>query len=181
MASVPSTGGGFGTGTVNTSDLNTKLVDPVNFLLNRPAAQLYSAAVQSIPNTTATALTFDTERFDSDPSGAGGHSTSVNTSRYTAVYAGEYRVTVRYTYAANATGFRAVSIGVNGTGLPDTLAFGPTPSGALSQHVSTTGLVFLNVGDYVEALAQQTSGGGLNTDTANSAYCSMTIVWERNG
>jgi len=179
MATVPTTHTVTGT-VATTSEMNSFFRDPINFLLNKPAAQVYSAAVQSIPNTTATALTFDTERFDTDPDGVGGHSTSVNTSRYTARYPGWYHVSGRYTYAANATGFRAVSIAVNGTGMPETLAFGSTPTGALTQHVATDGDVFLNVGDYVELLAQQTSGGALNTDTGNGAFPRMTVEWVRN-
>jgi hypothetical protein len=152
----------------------------LSFLVNKPAAQLYAAIVQSIPNSAFTALTFDAERFDVFPSdGAKGHSTSVNPSRYTVVTPGVYRIGGRYTYAANATGFRAAVVAVNGFQMPDTLAFGGTPTGALTQHVATHGMVFLNVGDYVEILAEQTSGAPLNTDTANSAFSSMSVEWVR--
>jgi len=152
----------------------------LSFLVNKPAAQLYSAAAQSIPNSAFTALTFDSERFDVFPTGgAKGHSTSVNPSRYTVVTPGVYRIGGRYTYAANATGFRAAVIAVNGIQLPDTLAFGGTPTASLTQHVATQGLVPLNLGDYVEILVEQTSGAPLNTDTANSAYSSMSVEWVR--
>lgn len=167
------------TGGVYPTSSISALVAVVNFQMFKPVAQLYSVAVQSVPSGAATPLTYDTERIDNDPDGIGGHSTSVNTSRFTARYPGWYRISGRYTYAANATGFRGVAVGVNGTQLPDTFAVGPTPSAGLSGHVATSGEAFLNVNDYAELLAQQTSGGGLNTDTANAAYCAMTVEFVR--
>jgi len=167
---------------VYASSAISALIASVNFLQNKPAAQIYCVAVQSIPNNSATPLNFDSERFDKDPSGgSGGHDNVTNNTRYTAVYPGWYHVSGRYTYAANATGFREVYISVNGVGVNETLAFGPTPSGALSQQVGTDGDVFLNAGDFVELYVLQTSGGALNTDVANNAYPRMTIEWIRNG
>ena len=146
--------------------------DTINDLLAPPIAQLYHTSAQAIPNNTWTALLFGTEAVDS----ANGHSTSSNTSRYTAVRAGTYYVHGRYTYAANATGFRGVRIAKNGTSLDYTLSYGGTPTGSLTQQVQTQGLVVLAVGDYVEVQVEQTSGGNLNTDTSNSAYPSMLVM-----
>src|SRR5262245_57949091 len=88
------------TGVSDTTKLNLfRYVD--NFFLNKPAFAVYSAANQSVPNATLTALTFDTEYLDDDPAGGAGHSTSVDTSRYTAQYAGWYRVSGLSGWAAN--------------------------------------------------------------------------------
>lgn len=167
-------------GVATSSEMNSYFRDPVSFLLNKPAAELYSVAGQSIPNGAQTALTFDTEKLDSDPSGTGGHSTAVNTSRYTAVYPGWYRVYGRYSYLNNATGVRTVSLAVNGAQLVGTVATGPVPTAAFNQCVATSALVFLNVGDYIEILVLQTSGGALQTDVSFSANPNMTVEWVRN-
>ena len=165
---------------VYASSAISALIASVNFALNKPVASVYCVAAQSVPNASFTPLNFDTERVDTDPDGVGGHSTSVNNSRFTARYPGWYRVSGRYPYAANATGFRAVVIAVNSIQVNETLAFGSTPNGGLSQHVGTDGEVFLNTNDYVEILGEQSSGAGLNTDTANSAFPRMTVEWSRN-
>ena len=177
MAVVPPTHTVTG-GPATSSEMNAYFRDPINFLLARPLCDVYSVAVQSIPNNVYTALTFDTEFVDRDPSGSGGHSTSVNTSRFTAVYAGYYGVIGAYTYASNAAGFRGAVIALNGTQQDRTRRIGPPASAATSGHITVAGTVFLNVGDYTEIMGIQNTGAGLNTDTANLAYCSMRVVWE---
>lgn len=147
--------------------------DTINGLLAPPIAQLYHTSAQAIPNNTWTALQFGSEVVDS----AGGHNNSTNNTRYTAVKAGTYYVHGRYTYAANGTGFRGIQLAKNGTLLAYTLSYGSTPTASLTQSVQTQGLVTLAVGDYVEAKVEQTSGGNLNTDTSNSAYPSMLVLW----
>lgn len=78
-----------------TSAWMTNVTGAINFLGAASATagkDLFFArqtVAQTIPNNTVTALTFTTEDIDV----ANGHSTSTNTSRYTAQASGKYRLT----------------------------------------------------------------------------------------
>ena len=74
-------------------------------------ARVYNSAAQSITTSSATALTFDTERYDTDTI----HSTSVNTSRLTCITAGIYIISGQMEFASNTVGLREVFIQLNGT------------------------------------------------------------------
>lgn len=127
------------------------------------AARVYNSGNLSIAHNTVTALTFDSERFDTD----GLHSTASNTSRLTAPVAGIYFVSGNIRWAANGTGRRDLYIVVNGT---TTVAADSRPpvSGAdpIDQSIST--LVNLAAGDYVELQVYQSSGGALNVEVAGA-------------
>lgn len=118
-----------------------------------------SGSVQSLANNTATALTFNSENYDTD----GYHSTSSNTSRITipSGLGGYYLITVsNLTWDLNGTGRRGFSINKNGA----LAAYGIDIAGHASIYVGNTGSFVLNlaVGDYIEIYATQTSGGNLN-------------------
>lgn len=128
------------------------------WLGNPDTCRLSNTGAQSVSSGgTGTALTFDTETWDSN----GLHSTSANTSRITCVNPGKYLVCADVTWAANATGIRSLGIVKNGTG-----GYGgssvPVNSGTLTTTLCVTVLVDMVAGDYVEAVAAQTSGGNLN-------------------
>lgn len=83
-------------GQLITAAYMTNTANAINFLgaadgtYGKDLALIYSDATQgSLTAATYTALTFPKEDFDV----AGGHSTTSNTSRYTAVASGKYRVT----------------------------------------------------------------------------------------
>jgi len=164
----------------SSSEMNSYVRDPLLFLFSKPAAELRQSVAQSIPNATWTSITFDAEDLDSDPGGTGGHSTSVNTSRYVAVYAGWYRVGGGVEFAVNATGQRGCACAVNGTLVTASRTF-VSATAAVGMDVPTrTKLVFLNIGDYVELQAYQNSTAALNTFVTGEAASSMSVVWERN-
>lgn len=120
-------------------------------------AQVYNSANISIANNTVTALTFDSERANTN----GMHSVSVNTGRLTVVTAGNYTITGNVSFAANATGIRVVTIRANGTtDLAKIVAQAVTTGDVTVLPVSKT--VSLGVGEYVELTVFQTSGGNLN-------------------
>lgn len=179
MAIVPDTHD-FGSGVVTTSEDNAFIRDPIRFLLNKPAAELRQTAAQSIPDSTWTSLTFPTEDLDGDPSGTGGHSTSSNTSRYTAVYAGWYLLSGGYNPIINGVGIRGTRWAVNGTAVngSNTVLAATAATGA--GYPARTKRVFLNVGDYVELQVYQNSTGLLNTDITGDSASSMSVGWERN-
>jgi hypothetical protein len=106
----------------------------------------------NISNNTATALTFDTETYDTD----GYHSTSSNTSRITipAGKGGYFQVGGHFEMNANTSGFRILSIYKNGSVYKTVLT---TPSG-LEPSMMITCPILLAAGDYVELFYTQTSG-----------------------
>jgi hypothetical protein len=154
------------------AQLNSNVRDAVNFLIAPPAVALTQSASQSIPTAAFTALTWDTEGVDSDNM----HSTTVNTDRITAVTAGWYLVTAAVEFATSATGARIVNIKKNGTSVLAGNNAGPE---SFQMPQSVTCLVFLAVGDYVQALAYQASGGSLGTigATGVNGGTNFSAVW----
>lgn len=166
------------TGTpISSTTFGVPVANNLTVLANPPIAKMRNSVGQSIPNNTSTALTWDTEDFDT----VGGHSTVTATSRYVCQtgYAGYYVVRAAAAWASSATGLRDIWIAVNGTETPGSMiTVEAPPAGVWSQMTETT--VLLAVGDYVEAVVLQTSGGALSTDTggASSARQSrLEIQW----
>lgn len=147
------------------SKLNLDLRDGLNFLLSPPLAILRKNASQSTSNGVHAAITFEVEDIDRD----GGHSTSVNTSRYTSQTAGYYHLAGEITFAANATGWRDIMFQKNGSSTTRQSRNGTPaiPGGTADSALNLTGYMFLGVSDYVEILAYQTSGGALNVLVSN--------------
>lgn len=126
---------------------------------------LSNSADWSISSSVDTALTFDTEIFDTDNF----HSTSSNTSRITipSGKAGKYIVSSLTVFAANATGYRAPRIKKNGNIVaPQQSSW--TLSGSLSTYMWFTVVLDLAVADYIELFVLQNSGGALNVQAVPS-------------
>lgn len=128
------------------------------YLNNSFYAQMRQTVAQNISDSTATALTFTTEDFDTDA----GHDTGSNTSRYTCQTAGRYLLGGKFSFAGNTTGQRYGQWYKNGSGIAGSAV---RLSGAANQHACamTVMLVDLAVSDYVELVVQQNSGGTLAT------------------
>lgn len=125
-----------------------------------PACRVYNSAnISHTTSGTAQALTFDSERFDR----LAMHSTSSNTSRITIPtgWGGIYQIGASVAFTANATGYRQISIKVNGS---TDIVFqnAPTTGSAINHRLSAQTIYYLNAGDYIEVYANQTSGGALN-------------------
>lgn len=178
MATVPDSHD-FADGIATSSEANTYIRDPARFGLNPPHAELRQTVAQTLTTGVTAAVTFDVEDVD-EPAAAGGHSTSSNTSRYTAQYAGWYLVGGGVGFAANATGQRAAVWAVNGALLNGSQVMEQATSASNNKVGARTKLVYLNVGDYVELHAQQTSGGNLNTAVTASEQSSMSVLWVSN-
>ena len=116
-------------------------------------------STQSISNATATAVTFNSEVFDTD----GFHDNSTNNSRITIPTgkAGKYLLTAQISFAANATGARIIKIYKNGSilMLGNVLSAAPATDFTV---INNTTLVNASVADYFEVFAEQSSGGSLN-------------------
>ena len=119
---------------------------------------------QSIANNTETAVTFDTEDFDTN----GFHDNATNNSRITipSGYAGKYLFTYMVTFVSNSTGIRYLGIRKNGT-----VVKYPAENSAIatdSTPLSFSVILNLAVGDYVDIVAYQNSGGSLNLTGAGA-------------
>ena len=148
---------------ISSTTFGIPVANNLTVLANPPLAKMRNSTNQSIPNTTDTALTWDTEDFDT----AGGHSTVSNTSRYTCQsgYAGKYLVRCTVFYAASAGGtFRDVWFAINGTNVTGSSGRA-LPASATILSVTAETIVTLTVGDYVEAFTRHDSGGALLTAT----------------
>lgn len=150
--STKSTGDGL-----TAADWNTYVRDNANFLYQPPRVDVYHSTDQSIANATDTALSFDSERYDTDTM----HSTVTNNSRVTVNTEGLYTVSAGIEFASNTTGSRQVVIQVNGS---SSIAVANTPSGATLGVVrlSTSTTWYASAGDYFQVLVYQDSGGALN-------------------
>ena len=132
---------------------------------NKPHCRVYKSTATSIATATATALTFNSERYDV----GGCHSTSSNTGRLTVPSgeAGKYLAGFHGSWDVNGTGYRQAYIRLNGTtiiGVDTKMAV----TGAGTEHSVVTEYALV-AGDYLEVVVTQTSGGALNMESA-SAY-----------
>jgi hypothetical protein len=153
---------------------NAQVRDAVSFLTDPPRFIGYSAVAQSFNSgSTYQTITLDSEILDTE----GGHSTSTNTSRYTCQYAGLYQVNYSVSFGQNGTGNRSARIIVNGTTIsnnPGNSIEGQASTGSFSWVGAGACHVYLNVGDYVELQAWQSSGAALSTNTNNTG---LSLAW----
>ena len=122
-----------------------------------PYCRVSNNATQSIPDTTKTAILFNTEDFD--PFNM--HSTISNTSRITVAEDGIYLIGGVCNFASNGVGYRSLAFDVNGA-LEAAVQQEENPGAAVVTFLEGSYLVELSSGDYVEMMVQQTSGAGLN-------------------
>lgn len=120
-----------------------------------PACRVYHDADQTIPNDTATVLSFNKERFDTD----GIHDNTTNNSRLTCKTAGIYQITANVLFDQNAVGTRSLRILRNGSVRIGISMVDATAATALGLVVTT--IYELAVNDYVEVAVRQASGGNL--------------------
>jgi len=145
------------------------VTDDINFLANVPQFLGTQTSVQSIPNTTVTAILIDTEKTDTYD----GHSTVTNTSRYTCQTgaAGWYLVVGSVLWAASNLGSRSVGVSKNGVSQGSVSV--DCSRLDVNPNLTATALVQLAVGDYVEVVAYQSTGGA--SSTAAGSY--MAAFW----
>lgn len=160
------------TGTTITTAWGNSVKAAADFLANPPACRVYNSAAITVGTGALTALTFNTERFDTDSM----HSTSVNTGRITFNTAGLYTVTLYAGWIANAAGIREFQIRLNGT---TSIAQWTAPATAVADdhRMTITSVYKMAAGDFVEALAFQTSGGNLNVQSLAAASPEFSAAW----
>lgn len=139
-----------------------------------PRFQAYSSTSQSLTSGAAyTSLTLDTELVDTDA----GHSTVTNTSRYVVQVAGFYLIVASCGFPNNATGNRSVRIGINGVASQSGQVATAAAAAGNSWYGCVTTFAQLNINDYVECQAWQTSGGNLATNGGAQIGPSLALLW----
>lgn len=137
--------------------------------LNLPAFNGYQTTTQSIPATTWTAISIDTETFDTDL----GHDVVTNNTRYTIQVDGLYVILGTVAFNVSATGLRGSKIFKNGAiliGSETLVAPGPTVGTSAVCQIAAQ----LVAGDYIELYGFQNSGGALST--LNNTECASTLL-----
>lgn len=126
--------------------------------------EVWKSANQAISANADTAVTFDTEGFDTDSF----HNNSTNTSRFTipSGKAGKYLLSGAVSWAASNGGtFRAIKMYKNGSSINQISMFAGTNDGTI-QPVSC---VFdLAVNDYLEIFVRQNTAGNLDINGGSS-------------
>ena len=135
-----------------------------------------NAADQTISDSTATAMTFDTELFDTHAM----HDNVTNNSRITVPIAGKYLIAGTINWVVNGTGTRSARLRKNGTTFIGSLVFMPITSGdeTINQIMIIDSLA---ASDYIELLGTQTSGGNLDvnhSDTGQTTWFSISYLGE---
>lgn len=155
---------------------NTNVYQMLTYGLNLPMFVGTQTVAQSTAGSTWTALTLDSEQSDT----YGGHSTTANTSRYTAQVAGWYTVGGVVSWPANGTGNRGARIHVNGAAVQGSGQLILPASATTFTGVATpVRAVQLAVGDYVEVAGYQSSGGTLSTGVASGGdlASALFVIW----
>lgn len=125
-------------------------------ILTPPKCQAYNSTNISLATDDGQVVALDSERYDNGAM----HSTVTDNSRITFTTAGIYIITFNCAFAANATGDRSAFIRKNGQ---DFIAMSQKHAFATQEcGMSVTVHEMFEVGEFVEAIAKQDSGGALN-------------------
>ncbi len=163
-------------GIASTGDF-AQIRDAVRFLQRPPLAMLRQTSAQSLANATSVAVQLNAEDVDSDVEEVGGHDNSTNNTRWTARYAGWHWVAGGIGYDINSVGYRSADLGVNGVFTHASSALVPAVNGNSSRVAGRGILVWLDVGDYIELYAFQTSTGALNTGVTGVEQSHLAVHW----
>lgn len=142
----------------------------INGYLGNNFCSVYGSAAQSIPNNTATDLTWDSELYDL----TGLHSTASNSEYIYIKSAGFYRIEATIVYDTNATGSRYCRLYLNGSGIGGGSSTAHGIAG-IPTEVSTYATVLCKPGDYIYVKAEQDSGGALDVRKQDS-YFAVTKI-----
>jgi hypothetical protein len=143
----------------------------IDFFLSPP--HCYVSRVSSVQSLatggSGTAISFDTEVYDTDLMYSSGSPT-----RITIVTPGIYLLTGQIHFASNSTGLRIPIIRSNGTDSIGRHSVNATNGTTTCLQVQTA--KYFDPGDYVELLAFHTAGVSINSDTTNGG-CWLSALW----
>jgi len=133
------------------------------------SARVYNSASISVASGTWTALTFNSELWDTDNI----HDTATNTGRLTAKTPGKYLIYATLRFEPDNTGVRRLHIYLNGRSIAqqstDALVEGRTNL-AIATHYN------LAANDYVELVVYQNSGRALPVEAAGDESLAFGMV-----
>jgi len=139
-----------------------------------PLFYAVAATTQSIPNDTPTPVTFTAETYDT----ANGHSTTTNTSRYTATKAGYYLCSGMISYQFNnTTGSRAAILYKNGVQWAGGAGEIPPVNGLPTKPVTPAVVMNLALNDYVELWAYHNAGIATSTTATATTASSLSVAY----
>lgn len=162
--------------TLTSSDMNTYLSDNLSYLkgivdgVGFSGVEALRSTNQSISNGSDTNVSFTSEGFDYG-GWFGGSGTAVTVpsgavpTGYTTIAVGVY---VRGRFASNGTGYRRLTLVINGT---DEAAMSVDANSGAETEVAFTDFAIVSAGDLLTLEAYQTSGGNLNLEV-----CSLRVV-----
>lgn len=125
-------------------------------------ARVYNSGNLSINDNTLTALTFNSERYDTDTI----HDTGSNTGRLTCTTTGVYVIGGHVEWGAGSTGFRLVAIKLNNTTFIAVESHQAQSAGTNYNYIST--VYSLTATNYVELWVQHTQGAPLNVTASGN-------------
>lgn len=123
-------------------------------------ARVYNSGAITLTTGATTALTFDSESYDTDTI----HSTVANQSRLTATTAGKYLIWGNVSFAANSAGVRIVKVQLNGATDIHKVRVEPVDLATHPTEIAVCCEYSLSAADYVELYAFQNSGGNLDVE-----------------
>ena len=131
--------------------------------LSKYYTKAYNTAAVATVTAVALAIPFNAETSQN----GGMHSTTTQNTRFTITRAGLYTIIANVQWAAALVGYRLLQIKVNGASI---IASRIDYAGAVAviQDQIVTGADYFNIGDYIEIIATQTSGAGLNLVSVNN-------------
>lgn len=142
----------------------------LEFLHDKPCCRVYNDASIEVANASVTALTFNSERYDTDTM----HSTSSNQGRITFTTAGKYLVIGQVVWAVDSTGYRYIQIKLNGS-----TVIADVRQDACSSYTSqiVTTVYDFAATNYVELIAYQTSGDALDAIVSANFSPEFSACW----
>lgn len=177
----------FGNATVNFQDESN--VDLWTFgtppngsvLVNEYCAEFHGAiaylnAVQSIADSTNTAISFNATNYDTDSFWTGGSPTRITIP--TGLGITKVRLSANLQYDNNTTGSRTIQINKNGSGVyigRVGMAGSAASSGGGFSLNGSTAVISVVDGDYFELNTSQNSGGALNAQATNT-WLSIEVI-----
>jgi len=134
--------------------------------------RLTKSANQSISNSTATAISFNGETYDTD----GFHDNSTNNTRITIPSGkdGYYLIYGNVGWGINATGRREFSLRKNTSTTLSDGGTGPTSAAYVSNIFSI--VLNLAAADYIELFGFQTTGGAFDVESTTSLGTTFGVV-----
>lgn len=148
---------------IDETTANEQFRDNMDYLHRPHYVSLTRGAGQSINDSTETAITWTTQTVLTN---TGMHSLVSNPERVTIVEDGIYLIVGRLNWAGSAVGDRYTGIRKNGTTIISQTRLAAGAAGV--KTIEAVSMPYLEVGDYIELVAFQSSGGALSTTVANA-------------